>query len=152
MNTEDSKPENNNNELDDSMIDEEIMQEFLNEADEGIQQLEVDFLTLEKEPDNVDLLNNSFRVIHTIKGTSSFLSFKNLESTTHKAEDVLNKLRKSELILTSGIMDTLLRAVDAVKSMLVEIGQHGSDKSVETEDIKNSLADIMENKESAEGK
>ncbi len=151
MNTDDSKPENNTRELDENIMDEEIIQEFLSEADEGIQQLEVDFLTLEKEPDNVDLLNNSFRVIHTIKGSSSFLNFKNLESTTHKAEDVLNKLRKSELILTSAIMDTLLRAVDAVKAMLVEIEQHGSDKSVETEGIKDSLADILENRESTEG-
>ncbi len=150
MNAEDSKPENNNSEFEENMMDEELIQEFLNEADEGIQQLEVDFLTLEKEPDNTDLLNNSFRVIHTIKGTSSFLNLKNLETTTHKAEDVLNKLRKLELTLTSDIMDTLLRAVDAVKLMLVEIRQHGSDKSVETEDIKNSLADILINRESTD--
>ena len=150
MDTENQGPENDNSDFSESIVDDEIVQEFIIETDEGLQQLEVDFLTLEKEPGNTDILNNSFRVIHTIKGTSSFLGFKNLESTTHKAEDVLNKLRKSELKLTSDIMDTLLRAIDAVKLMLDEIKECSSDKSVETEDIKKSLADILESKESAD--
>ncbi|MCP4273088.1 MAG: response regulator [Gammaproteobacteria bacterium] len=150
MDTENQGPENENSGSDESIVDDEIMQEFIVETDEGLQQLEVDFLSLEKEPDNTDLLNNSFRVIHTIKGTSSFLGLKNLESTTHKAEDVLNKLRKSELVLTSDIMDTLLRAIDIVKQMLDEIREGSSDATVETEDIKKSLAEILENKESSD--
>ncbi len=150
MDTENQGSENDNSGFSD-IVDDEIVQEFVIETDEGLQQLEVDFLTLEKEPDNTDLLNNSFRVIHTIKGTSSFLGFKNLESTTHKAEDVLNKLRKSELKLTSGIMDTLLRAVDAVKLMLDEIRECTTDKSVDTKDIIKCLADILEdNKEGSD--
>ncbi|MCP4294679.1 MAG: hypothetical protein GY786_03645, partial [Proteobacteria bacterium] len=150
MDTENQRPENDNSDFSESIVDDEIVQEFIVETDEGLQQLEVDFLTLEKEPGNTDILNNSFRVIHTIKGTSSFLGFKNLESTTHKAEDVLNKLRKSELNLTSDIMDTLLRAIDAVKLMLDEIRECSTDKSVDTKDIIKCLADILEdNKESS---
>lgn len=137
MNTENSNQDNK-----DDFVDEEIIQDFLNETNEGLQQLEVDFITLEKEPQNTDILNNAFRAIHTIKGTAGFLGFKNLGAVSHKAEDVLNKLRKSELNLSTDIMDTLLGAIDTIKQIVDEIEQCSKDTSVNTEVINNKLENI----------
>ena len=137
MNTENSNQDN-----EDDFVDEEIIQEFLNETNEGLQQLEIDFVTLEKEPQNTDILNSTFRVIHTIKGTAGFLGFKNLGAVSHKAEDVLNKLRKSELNLSTDIMDTLLSAIDTIKQIVDEIEQCSKDTSVNTEVINNKLENI----------
>lgn len=137
MNTENSNQDNEND-----FADEEIIQDFLNETNEGLQQLEVDFVTLEKEPQNTDVLNNAFRVIHTIKGTAGFLGFKNLGTVSHKAEDVLNKLRKSELNLSADITDTLLSAIDIIKQIVDEIEQYSRDTSVNTEVINNRLENI----------
>ncbi|MBI4688369.1 MAG: chemotaxis protein CheW [Nitrospirae bacterium] len=126
---------------------EEILTEFLAEAKEGIVRVEQDFLTLEKDPDNKDILNNIFRTVHSMKGASSFIGFKNLEEVSHKAEDVLNKLRKSELTLSPSITDTLLSAVDVIGMLLQDIEEHKKDTNVNTEEIKVRLAGIMQESE-----
>lgn len=128
-------------------VDEELIQDFLNESNEGIQQLEFDFVTLEKEPQNIDILNKTFRVIHSMKGVAGFLGFRNLEAVSHKTEDILNKLRKSELNLSSDIMDVLLSAVDTTKQILDKIEQSKKDVSINTEDIKKRLEDIANGKQ-----
>jgi two-component system chemotaxis sensor kinase CheA len=66
-------------------------------------------------------MNRIFRSIHTVKGASSFLGFDLLVKVTHKTEDVLNRLRKGELTLTSQIMDVILEAVDLVKTLVSDI-------------------------------
>ncbi|MCP4266666.1 MAG: hypothetical protein GY777_14035 [Candidatus Brocadiaceae bacterium] len=143
MKSENSKSEDKSNESVVDLIDEEFINDFLKEASEGFQQVEVDFVTLEKEPQNTDLINNIFRVIHSLKGASSFLGFKNLESVSHKTEDVLNKLRKTELNLNSDVMDILLDAVDTIKLILHEMEDNKTDTAVNTEDIKNRLDNII---------
>lgn len=129
-------------------VDEELIQDFLNVSNEGIQQLEFDFVTLEKEPHNTDILNKTFRVIHSMKSVAGFLGFNNLEAVSHKTEDVLNKLRKLELNLSTDIMDALLNAVDVIKQILEEIGKSKRDIPVNTEDIKNKLVNIINRKKS----
>ena len=73
----------------------EILQDFLIEAFEMIEQLDQDLVELEQRPEDLDLLNRIFRVAHTIKGSSSFLNFDVLTKLTHHMEDVLNKGRKT---------------------------------------------------------
>lgn len=125
------------------MISPNIIDDFLEEAREGLQKLEVFFVTIEKEPDNKELLNDIFRVIHSIKGSAALLCFKNLEGLAHKAEDLLNKLRKGEMVLTPTIMDALLRAVDVIKTLLKNIEKNKKDSAVSTEEIKNILEGII---------
>jgi len=123
-------------------ITEDILREFLSEANEGIQGLELDFIALEKTPDDAELLNKIFRVIHSIKGGASFIGFKNLEAISHKTEDVLNKLRKADLQLTPCIMDTLLSAADTIKLILKDVEEHRIDTHINITDISNKLIDI----------
>jgi len=101
--------------------DQELLEGFLAETTELLEKLDDDLVSLEKNPEDADLMNRIFRSIHTVKGASSFLGFDFLVKVTHKTEDVLNRLRKGELGLTSGIMDVVLEAVDLVKTLVADI-------------------------------
>jgi two-component system, chemotaxis family, sensor kinase CheA len=71
----------------------EIVQEFLVESHENLDQLDRDLVALEQQPGSRELLASIFRTIHTIKGTSGFLAFPKLESVTHAGESLLARLR-----------------------------------------------------------
>lgn len=107
----------------------EILEDFLIEAFEMIEQLDQDLIELENNPKDLDLLNRIFRVAHTIKGSSSFLNFDILTNLTHNMEDVLNKARRGELIITPDIMDVVLKSIDLMKALLVLIRDTGSDNN-----------------------
>ncbi|PAF46168.1 chemotaxis protein CheA [Helicobacter sp. 12S02634-8] len=107
----------------------EIMEDFLIEAFEMIEQLDQDLVELENSPQDLELLNRIFRVAHTIKGSSSFLNFDTLTHLTHNMEDVLNKARKGELKITSDIMDVVLQSVDLMKALLIKIRDLGTDSN-----------------------
>ncbi len=106
----------------------EILEDFLVEAFEMIEQLDNDLIELENSPDDLDLLNRIFRVAHTIKGSSSFLNFDVLTHLTHHMEDVLNKARKGELSITPDVMDVVLESTDKMKGLLEHIRETGSDE------------------------
>lgn len=101
--------------------DQELIDGFLTETTELLEKLDDDLVVLEKTPSDMDLLNGIFRSIHTIKGASSFLGFDLLVKVTHKTEDVLNRLRKGELVVNPEIMDVILEAVDLVKVLVADI-------------------------------
>ena len=106
----------------------EILEDFLIEAFEMIEQLDNDLIELESNPEDLDLLNRIFRVAHTIKGSSSFLNFDILTHLTHHMEDVLNKARRGELVITPDIMDVVLESTDKMKAILEHIKETGSDE------------------------
>ncbi|HEX3820649.1 MAG TPA: chemotaxis protein CheA [Candidatus Sulfotelmatobacter sp.] len=101
--------------------DEEIVKEFLVESYENLDRLDRDLVILEKDPVNRVTLGSIFRTIHTIKGTSGFLAFNQLERLTHVGEDLLARLRDGLLNLTPEITTALLAMVDAVRQMLKNI-------------------------------
>ncbi|RDU65986.1 hybrid sensor histidine kinase/response regulator [Helicobacter didelphidarum] len=105
----------------------EIMEDFLIEAFEMVEQLDQDLVELEGNPEDLDLLNRIFRVAHTIKGSSSFLNFDILTHLTHNMEDVLNKARRGELKITPDIMDVVLESIDLMKALLNVIRDNGTD-------------------------
>src|SRR5512136_2738569 len=101
--------------------DQELLEGFLTETTELLEKLDDDLVALEKTTDDPDLLNRIFRSIHTVKGASSFLGFDLLVKVTHKTEDVLNRLRKGELLVSPEIMDVILEATDLVKVLVSDI-------------------------------
>ncbi len=105
----------------------EILEDFLIEAFEMIEQLDQDLVELESNPGDLELLNKIFRVAHTIKGSGSFLNFNVLTHLTHHMEDVLNKARHGDLSLTPDIMDVVLESIDLMKALLAAIRDTGSD-------------------------
>lgn len=128
----------------------EILEDFLVEAFELIEQLDQNLVELESNPDDLELLNSIFRVAHTIKGSSSFLNFDILTGLTHHMEDVLNKARHGDLKLTPEVMDVVLESIDLMKSLLHAIRDSGNDTSagIDITDICRRL-DIISNGESA---
>ncbi len=109
----------------------ELLEDFLIEAFEMIEEMDQDLVELESNPDDLELLNKIFRVAHTIKGSGSFLNFDKLTRLTHHMEAVLDRARKGELKITSEIMDVILESVDAMKAILEYIRDNGSDEAPE---------------------
>ena len=126
----------------------EIMEDFLIEAFELIEQIDHDLVELEANPEDLELLNRIFRVAHTVKGSSSFLNFDVLTELTHHMEDVLNKARKGELKITPDIMDVVLESVDMMKGLLESIRDNGSDSAAGI-DIKNICVRLTQISEGA---
>ncbi|MGR7922106.1 chemotaxis protein CheA [Zobellella denitrificans] len=102
-------------------VDEDILQDFLVEASEILEQLSEQLVTLERQPDDKDLLNAIFRGFHTVKGGAGFLSLTALVETCHKAENVFDILRTGQRRVTAELMDVILRALDTVNGMFAEI-------------------------------
>lgn len=110
---------------------EEILQDFLIESFELIEQLDQDLVELESRPDDLDLLNRIFRVAHTIKGASSFLNFDVLTHLTHHMENLLNMARHGDLTIDADVMDVILESIDLMKALLVRIRDSGVDGGLE---------------------
>lgn len=112
----------------------EIYEGFLVETNELLDNISQDLMILENEPDDLDLLNRIFRSFHTIKGTSSFMGFDPIAKITHHAEDILNKLRKSELSVNQPIIDVLLEVYDWIVSLLERIQSGDPNPNVDFSD------------------
>ncbi len=98
----------------------DIFNEFVIEAEENLQKIEENLLELEKDPRNEEILNATFRAMHTLKGGAGFLGLEAIVETAHAAEDVLGKLRNGELQLTPELNDLILEAVDFIRSALAK--------------------------------
>ena len=109
----------------------EILQDFLVESFELVEKLDEDLVELESNPEDLELLNGIFRVAHTVKGASSFLNFDVLTHLTHHMEDVLNKARHGELVITPDIMDVVLESIDLMKALLNTIRDTSADAGID---------------------
>ncbi|MEZ6092883.1 MAG: chemotaxis protein CheA [Pirellulaceae bacterium] len=118
----------------------EIVREFLVESYENLDELDQRLLELEECPDDRDQLAGIFRTIHTIKGTSGFLAFPNLEHITHVGENLLVPLRDGQFSMTNDIANALLSMVDAVRTILRNIESSG----VEGDETYESLCQQLE--------
>jgi two-component system chemotaxis sensor kinase CheA len=101
--------------------DDPLIQEFLIESSELLDHVVQDLVMLESAPTDPETLNRIFRALHTIKGTSGFLGFDEMVRLSHRAEDVLNDLRKGVYVADPRIVDLLLKVVDLLRSMLEDI-------------------------------
>ena len=126
------------------MGDTEIIKEFLIESYENLDRLDQDLISLEKEPANRDTLASIFRTIHTIKGTSGFLAFNQLEAVTHAGESLLARLRDGQLVLTPEITTALLSMVDAVRQMLSSIENGGNEGTRDDRELIAGLTALLD--------
>jgi len=109
------------------MSDLDIVKEFLVESSENLDRLDRNLAELEKHPADGELLSDIFRTIHTIKGTSGFLAFTNLEAVALVGESLLGGARDAYIPLTPEITAALRAIVDAVRRMLATIAADGTD-------------------------
>jgi two-component system chemotaxis sensor kinase CheA len=103
----------------------EILEEFLVEAEEILENLDQDLIELENNPEDKELLNKIFRGMHTLKGGAGFLNLTPIVEIAHRIEDIFNKLRNDELKLTPEIMDVILEGIDQLKTALNMLKEEG---------------------------
>jgi two-component system chemotaxis sensor kinase CheA len=102
-------------------FDEEIMQDFLVEAGEILEQLQEQLVDLENRPEDTELLNAIFRGYHTVKGGAGFLALTELVNICHGAENVFDAMRNGQRTLTPELMDVILQATDVVVDMFEKV-------------------------------
>ncbi|EJH4832325.1 chemotaxis protein CheA [Pseudomonas aeruginosa] len=123
--------------------DEEILQDFLVEAGEILEQLSEQLVELESRPDDMDLLNAIFRGFHTVKGGAGFLQLNALVECCHIAENVFDILRKGERRVSSELMDVVLQALDTVNAMFDQVCEQ-SEPTPATPELLAALARLAE--------
>ena len=104
-----------------AFADQELLHDFLTEAGEMLDGLDVKLVGLESCPDDRDLLNDIFRGFHTIKGGGGFLEAAALVELCHRAENLLDRLRNGSLSLSAEILDVILAATGEVKQMFCQM-------------------------------
>ncbi|MFZ4378344.1 MAG: chemotaxis protein CheW [Polynucleobacter sp.] len=96
----------------------QILDEFLLEAGEIFDQLDLDFVQLEQTPEDKKLIGNIFRAMHTLKGSSGFFAFHRLEKVAHAGESLLSKLRDGAFTLNEEMTDVLLETSDRLRAIV----------------------------------
>ena len=122
----------------------QYMSMFLEESLENLQTLNESLLDLEQNPEDIDKVNEIFRVAHTIKGMAATMGFTDLAELTHKMEDVLAEFREGELKVTQDVVTVLFDCLDTLEKMVDNV-QEGSDEKIEIDSIIKDLADIKNN-------
>jgi len=116
---------------------------FLEESMEILQTLNESLLELEQHPENIDKLNEIFRVAHTIKGMAATMGYSQMAELTHKMEDVLSKFREGKLKVTEKVVTVLFRCLDTLEKMVNNITE-GVSEELSIEDILNDLQSIAQ--------
>jgi two-component system chemotaxis sensor kinase CheA len=117
---------------------EEIISEFVTEAEETLEKIDPMFVDLESRGYDKDILNEIFRGMHTLKGAAGFLGFQQIVDVAHRAESIMKRLRDGEMTLTREIMDVILKSVDMLRLLI----SHISSKNNVEENISGLLAEL----------
>ncbi len=128
--------------IEDFTQSEEMKQLFASEANEYLQLLEHSLVKLEGKPENVNLLNDIFRVAHTLKSMAGTMGYEKITVLSHEMENLLHILRKKKIKVTSEMIDLFLKCSDILK-LLKDEAISGEDKKVNTEPIINELKEIL---------
>jgi len=118
---------------------------FLEESMENLSKLNDSLLELEQKPDNLEVVNEIFRVSHTIKGMSATMGYMKMSELTHKMEDVLSKFRDGTLKVNRDVVTLLFKCLDTLESMINNISD-GNNDEMDIEAIVVDLAGILEDK------
>jgi two-component system chemotaxis sensor kinase CheA len=114
----------------------EFVSSFIEESKELLLQLEEDLISLEKNPSNVEIINNIFRVMHNLKGSAGMLGFKNIQDLTHEFENIYAKIRDGKLPVDSEIINITLKGKDLIFNIL--------DGANQNEDYSDPIEDVCQ--------
>ena len=98
--------------------DPELVSDFLMESREHLSTIEIQLLTIERDPANMDAIHSIFRAFHTIKGLAGFLEFATVQETAHEVETLLDRARNNELSITPPVVDVILEGSDHLKTWM----------------------------------
>lgn len=102
-------------------IDTEFWEDFIQEAFEHIEEIEMNVLTLEKEPENEEIIHTMFRAFHTIKGLSGFVEHTVIQEIAHKTETLMDFCRKGEMKVSKTIVDAILKSADFIRRLCEDL-------------------------------
>ncbi len=104
----------------------ELLSEFLTETGEGLDQLDVELVRFEQEPNNAAMLNTIFRLVHTVKGTCGFLGLSRLAKLAHAAETLMGQYRDGAPVTVDGV-SVILASIDRIKEILAGLERDGAE-------------------------
>ena len=123
-----------------STDDSRLRRAFLEEAEELSDRLGESLVTLESNRGDAGLVNEVFRLTHSLKSESALMGFTSLSSVAHRMEDVLGLARSGKLALEKPVMDSLLGGSDLIAAMMGAIGKGGADTGFPTADVLAALS------------
>ena len=126
-------------------MDPELFADFIIEAKEHLETIEPNLLELEKAPDNLSLLNEIFRPMHSLKGASGFMGLNRMNTLAHRAENILDELRKGNMTVNSEIMDIILASTDALRQMIDSLETTNTEGEVDISALVEKLDALMTN-------
>ncbi|MCP4747940.1 MAG: hypothetical protein GY874_17655 [Desulfobacteraceae bacterium] len=106
----------------------DLMQEFIAETEEHLEEVERSLLRLEQQSDDMEILNAIFRSIHTIKGSSEYLGMDKIAELSHQLEGLLDLLRRGELKINESMMDLLIGSNDRIGQLVDDLYQYQAEK------------------------
>ena len=118
------------------MIDKEMIQDFIDEAEGHLTEMEKCLLRLEKEPDNAELLNDLFRAAHSIKGIAGLTGLEKINAVSHKMETLMDYLRQGRLEVSSMVVNILLEGMDLINALVKVVA--------ETAEEQGEIADVLD--------
>jgi two-component system chemotaxis sensor kinase CheA len=99
-------------------VDLDALQGFIDESNDSLQGIEADFIALEDDPGNAEIINRIFRPVHSLKGNSGFFGLTNINKFSHRLENLLDACRKGEILINKRIIDILLKGIEYLQAML----------------------------------
>ena len=117
----------------------EIVNEFLVESYEGLDQLDLDLVELEQCGGNAELIGRVFRCVHTIKGTCGFLGLGRLEALAHAGETLLGRFRDGKLQVSGEAVTLVLKSIDRIKTVIDGLGATGAEPAGDDGDLITAL-------------
>ncbi|CAM3704005.1 chemotaxis protein CheA [Mesobacillus zeae] len=117
----------------------QYLEVFIEESKEHLQSCNDHLLELEKNPDNLSIVNEIFRSAHTLKGMSATMGYEDLASLTHKMENVLDAIRNGRIAVVPEILDVVFLAVDHLEEMVQSIASGGDGKR----DVSDAVAKLQ---------
>src|SRR5215831_2171864 len=116
----------------------DLLREFLTETNESLDVVDVELVRFEQDPNNAKILDNIFRLVHTIKGTCGFLGLPRLEALAHAAETLMGKFRDG-MPVTGEAVTLILSTIDRLKRVLGELEQNEQEPAGDDTDLIGEL-------------
>ena len=116
---------------------------FIDETDEHLQTLSDCIMELEKDPENMDTINEIFRAAHSLKGMAGTMGFKRMQHLTHDMENVFQEVRSDKIKVNSAMIDLLFKCLDAIEAYLNNVKESSSEGTEDNELIIKELNDFI---------
>jgi two-component system chemotaxis sensor kinase CheA len=121
----------------------DLLREFLTETSESLDTVDNQLVRFEQEPNNAKILDNIFRLVHTIKGTCGFLGLPRLEALAHAAETLMGKFRDG-MPVTGQAVTLILTTIDRIKDLLAQLEASEAEPEGDDQDLIGELEAMVE--------